>query len=217
MRSNPPPMKKVYPLDVDPVADWDFNGTWNLDPTVYVSPPSSLRWKIYNNQWACYVKNSACPNISQGKIVSYFRVDSLSGTSPLNMITYAFRANNPDGNATPSNLYTLELCKGQVGSSYYLTYATLYYGSYSSKTQVATRNFNVYLAEKTWYRLTVTFWVYQGVLFVRLEKDGEKLCDDFSDPNNRYAGNSIQKCGVGPSQGSNNSYCWHDDVELWSV
>jgi len=217
VRSNPPPMKKVYPRDVDPVTDWDFNGTWTLDPTIYVSDPSALKWKIYNNQWACYVKNSACPNISQGKIVSYFRANLAGGSSPYDMITYAFRANNPDGSATPSNLYCIELQRYPINSVYYLAKANLFYGSYGGKTKIDTRNLNPVLEEKTWHRLTVTFWVYQSVLFVRLEKDGVKLCDDFSDPNNRYAGNSIQKCGVGPSQGAGSDYCWHDDVQLWSV
>ena len=40
----PPSMRPKYPIMPRATTDWDFSDAhWTLDPTVYVSPPSSLR------------------------------------------------------------------------------------------------------------------------------------------------------------------------------
>jgi hypothetical protein len=196
-------------------SDWDFYSSWTLDTSVYISAPSSLKLTYVTS--LALLKHSVSGLITEGRIVDNIRFYRTRTTSTYP--TYVFRANAADGGADYSAGYCIVLKGSDVSNDAPLNRATLCYGSRSSPTEILAQSINPALAQNTWYKLRVTWWVSAGVLMVRLEyfdgTDWVKLCSDWADTNNRYATNSIQRCGVGAAQCISPYYTWHDDTEIW--
>jgi hypothetical protein len=196
-------------------SDWNFYNTWTLDTSVYISAPSSLR--LGNSNSLALLKHSVSGLITEGRIVDNIRFYRSRYTT--NYPTYAFRADAADGGADYASGYCITLKGSNITYDAPFDLAAFCYGSRASPQVILAQSINPTLAQNTWYKLRVTWWVSAGVLMVRLEyfdgTDWIKLCNDWADVNNRYATNSIQRCGVGAAQNYSPTYTWHDDTEIW--
>jgi len=214
-RYSPEPVaERVAPFELPGVTtDWDFCSTnWALDTSVYVSAPSSVRFRSYN--FALLKKAVAGRPITNGRIETNYRVDQGYGIVYAYYTgTFVFRSDAPDGSVAPIVSYVLELYGGSSG----ITNAALMRCSSSSCTAVATASLSPTLANATWYKVRTTWWVSSGVLVVRLEYyNGEQwssLCPDFTDNANANDTNTTNRAGVG--SGSAATYGWHDDTVIY--
>ena len=179
-------------------SDWDFqNPTWELDPTRYVSSPSSLSvWgaSALPNPWAILCKAADTIVIDQGRIVSWLQKDNWVRGNPW----FFFRAQAAVGTATPNNAYAIIYTIDNIYWRY--VFAD---GSY---TDIVIWEYPQPVAE--WWKDRVTWWngknlQNEDATVCRVERLGDAgwaaIGDDAYDTNERNKGSAINRVGVGYS------------------
>jgi hypothetical protein len=184
------PVKKHFST-----SDWDFyNSSWLLDTSDYVDPPAALRF-IANSCFALLKQASVGMPIPEGMIETFFKHRAQTPTYLSGW--FYIRNQSPDGSATSTNRYLLQLYGSVAGDGQPLDRARLT----RAGTEIEVKTLNPPIYPYQWERVRVKFWVYAGVFFVSLEKytGGEwvKLCGDWSDPANMWATSSINRVGIG--------------------
>jgi hypothetical protein len=202
------PVKKHFST-----SDWDFSGSnWLLDTSDYVDPPAALRF-TYTNVFALLKQGSVGMPLPEGIIETYYKHRASTSTSPAGWIYFRHQA--ADGGTGGSNFYRLMLWGSVSGDGQPLDRAKLRRGT----TDIEERTLNPPIYPYQWERVRVKFWVYEGVLFVSLEKyvaggDGGawvKLCGDWSDPTNYWATSSINRVGI------SNTYLYPDLFDVTKI
>jgi len=199
---------KKYNKKHHSVADWNFSSTnYTLDTSIYISPPSSLRFN-YVNIYALLKQSSVGGPIPEGMIESYVRFKA--GTIS-DCFLFLFRNQAPDGSANTNNTYSIFLRAP-------FDKAALRVVINGTGTNIETKSISPVINPDTWYLLRCKFWVYDNVLMVAFEYfDGSewvKLCGDFSDPNNRWATSSVNRVGIG-SIYTTTYYSWFDNTRIF--
>jgi hypothetical protein len=192
--SEPPVMKPIMP---GATTDWDISSTdWNLDNTIYVSPPSSLR--SYGALFLC--KYTGTTNLPQGRIKTYIRFDT-SGSSS----NFDFRNQASIGSSNINNTYLTIFTRNSIQQQRWVN---------SSSTNIAIYSNLPLLDYGVWYQMQETWWndVGGAGLMIRFECPiGTKYCPDTNDPINQWATSSINRCGIAGTIYS----CHFDDTEIW--
>jgi hypothetical protein len=193
--SEPPAMKPIMP---GATTDWDFSSTsWNLDTTIYVSPPSSLR--SYGAIAEC--KYTGTTNLPQGRIKTYIMFDSSGSPSNFN-----FRNQVPVGSVNTNNTYHIIFSRNSLWYSRYVG---------GSSTTLVVYSGLPLLDYGVWLQMQLTWWndVGGAGLMIRFECPiGTKRNPDVNDPVNQWATSSINRCGF---IGASGYPCHFDDTEIW--
>lgn len=181
--------------------DWDFQYTaWELDPLLYVSPPSSIRGTT--SSWCLALcKAPAVLCLPQVQIVTYSR--------PISRFPrIACRNQSPVGTATIANCYYWRFESSVVDLIRVIIGAAVTIGS-----------FPYAIPEETWTRIRCT--CYEGYnlqndlcacFTLEVEQAGEwvQKGDIVYDPLNKWADSEINR--VGPMV---RTYINYDDTEIW--
>jgi hypothetical protein len=175
-------------------SDWDFSASnWLLDTSDYVDPPASLRFTAVNIL-ALLKQSSVGMPLPEGMIETFFKLNASTSAQPAGWIYFRHQA--ADGGTGGSNFYRLMLYGSVSGDGQPLDKAKFRRGA----TDIEVRTLNPPIYPYTWERVRVKFWVYEGVLFVSLEKytggAWVKLCDDWNDPQNAWSTSSINRVGI---------------------
>jgi hypothetical protein len=198
-----------------PEANWDFTtprgGDWDLDNSVYVSPPSSLVFNIPYTQ-AILKQASAGGPISEGMIETRFRFPKGIGSSIIFPIAFWFRYNEVGA-------YIMHLRGTNLGIGEHLNVVQLATNYEWPGRVIGDRDLNPTLEPDTWHRLRVSWVVQDGILHVRFQKyDGSDwidLCDEWVDPVNEQADAAISRVGVGSVYAYPPPYSWFDDTIIY--
>jgi len=209
----PPKFKRIFPPEIPgATSDWDFgSNVWQLDTSIYISAPSSLKLSNGAVTYALLCKYSGTINIPQGRIVSYLKSSYNWGNTSAPYIAFFFRNQTAIG-STPdwTKGYAIKI---QLSSSLVYLYRD---GSQLGSTISIT---NKPSDATQWNQYRVTWWTDpEGAgLMIRLEYwDGSewvKMINDLNDPHNKYATSSINRVGLTAIS----SPVWVDDTEIWSA
>jgi hypothetical protein len=220
----PSRFRRVFPPEMPGVVnEWDFYaGYWNLDTSIYVSAPSSLKFiRNANIGQGTTCKYDATLNIPEGRIVTYVRSQTNTDTVYAQWLLLGFRINTAPGS---SGFY---FSTYPPNGSYWSDGYTLQYrfidGTYYLKRGSTTVTSGVAsaLAFDTWHLLRLTWWSDPGGagLMLRLERwdgsDWVKLFDDLNDPTNQ-TGASYNRVGIGAHTKTNYAM-WYDDTEIYKI
>jgi len=210
----------------DVLDDWDLytegDASWDIDPTFYVSPPSSIKLSIPENSKLYLIcKHSDTLNIKEGRIV--FNVAGINRDNYAN-IGISFRNTSPVGSPSIDNTYFI-----LVQWDYY-TGDTWIDRTLFGKVINGTRNwldiFNEVKVtrDKAWSKVRITWWndPNWNMIVIRWETfDSEKNewvqgFPDITDPENSFLDSDYARVGVGAEpHGSANYGLFYDDVEVW--
>ena len=207
---------KKYNKKHHSIIDWNFYDTnYALDTNIYISEPSSLRFKYRN--YALLKQASVGGPIPEGIIETYVRYSSWTSGQP--NYPFIFRNQASDGTVNINNTYIVYLWTSTPGVGYPFDKARFIVIVGGTTTIVEEKSISPALYPDTWYLLRVKFWVYQGVLMVAFEywDDSQwvKLCADFSDPNNRWATSSVNRVGIGGLYPQSPYYTWVDNTRIF--
>ena len=217
---------KLLHMGNNPLTDWELYGvSYDLDTSIYKSAPSSLYivpskltdTRVEEGTVLCKLTNTL--QINQGRLVSWCRFDHRGyGTGVGGAGGFMFRNTSSVGNPNFDNGYAVVR---------YVRETTVYIKAYrienASKHEI--KSVSSSLGNTTWYKLRVTWWEDQGILFIRFEKlngSWAKLLDDITDTENAFSGQSTLRVGFyvrvwwSPTAGSR-SYNWFDDTEIWKA
>ncbi|MBA7669720.1 hypothetical protein ES703_77853 [subsurface metagenome] len=188
--------------------DWDMaTALWALDPLLYVSPPSCIRyWETIGMNSIQLCKHAGTIKLPEGRIITQ---NQASHTS--NYLYLTFRNTAPPGSVDLDNCYYLSL-------RFNLTTMRLY-------ERVAGVNSRYWdnprpaLQKDTWYKMRLSWWLEWGILQVRLERwDTDHWLQDgiditVADP--LYGEEDNQRCGIGSDCYSPSYPHFFDDTEIW--
>jgi hypothetical protein len=209
----PPKFKRIFPPEIPGASsDWDFgSNVWQLDTSIYISPPSSLKISGGSTVYTMLCKYTGATNISQGEIASYIKGLYTWGNSYAPGLYFYFR-NQTALDSSPS---------GSPG--YYI-----YMNAYNSNLYIYRDGTNISgtisLISKPsdiaqWNKYRLTWWTDPGGagLMIRFEYwDGSewvKMINDYNDPQNKHAASSLNRVGMS----ANKCAVWFDDTEIWSA
>jgi hypothetical protein len=198
-------------------SDWDFElAGYVLDTSIYISPPSSLKFNTVNTS-ALLKQSVAGGPIPEGMIESYARFRYGTGAD---WWIFLFRNQAADGSANINNTYALYLYFTSSGAGKPYDKVRFVVRINASTTIIEEKSISPAIYPDTWYLLRCKFWVYGGVLMVAFEyfdgSDWVKLCGDFSDPNNRWATSSINRVGIRSAYpAASPYYSWYDNTRIY--
>jgi hypothetical protein len=198
-------------------SDWNFSSTdYSLDTSIYISPPSSLRFS-YVWVYALLKQSVAGGPIPEGMIETYAR---FRYGPAADWYLFIFRNQAADGSANLNNTYMLNLYFTTSGAGQPYNIARFYVVVNGTFTKIEEKSISPAIYPDTWYLLRCKFWVYGGVLMVAFEyfdgSDWVKLCGDFSHSGNRWATSSINRVGIGSAYPSDSPrYSWFDNTRIY--
>ena len=202
---------KLLHMGNNPITDWEIGSgvDYELDTSEYISPPSSLfiGRKSGDTRNGFLYNRSNGLQINQGRIVTYFkRVRTDYG--PL----LSFRNISNVGSPSYQNTYMVQFEPNDDITVGVILGGTTH-GFHGGKSS--------YSYNENWSKVRVTWWEDQEMLFVRVEfyysGSWSRVISDCNDPNNRWSGNSILRCGVGYYSGGIVGIAWFDDTEIWKA
>ncbi|MCM8802844.1 MAG: hypothetical protein NC827_06010 [Candidatus Omnitrophica bacterium] len=218
--SEPPIMKRRYPIMPSATNDWDFNTTsWALDTSIYVSSPSSLRATGVDYILCKYTGTTVLP---QGRITTYFKGRYNYHGTPC-WLGLMFRNQTAIGSAGRTNTY-LAVWASSSASPY--SDFTLYIdvnGTLTTLYQVSS-----YLDRPdnldVWNEYRLTWWTDLGGagLMVRFEFNRagtwKKILNDLNHSANQWVNSTINRCGFGHPFDPTYYMAfldWVDDTIIW--
>jgi len=191
-------------------GDWDFSDTnWDLDSSVYVSSPSSLRFKQEGAFTDGFVKTTTVPiaNVKEGRIITQVRIkNTLSSSCYLYIV---FRYQDAD------NYYFIYIRGAGVADKVDLYIRRRYA---TAEVNLAGAD-DVIFPSATWRQLRVTWWNDYVGLVIRLEYwDGSAWVQYYEayDANN-YWKTIGGRVGFRGQAGTNAYYMYVDDTDIYGI
>ncbi len=195
------------------VSDWDWFlpvGGKSLDPTLYISTPTSLKGSPSGGtsiRCCCLSRLAEAQNLPQGQLVSYYR----RGSNPCGLGP-AFRNQSALGSPTMSNGY----------HGYFSTTSLTVYRRVND-VDVQIGGISVSLPNAMWKRYRTTWWNGENLLGVpaiciRLEEDDGAgnwvLKGTLYDTANQWKDSEVNRVGL-TWQGGGTQTVNYDDTEIW--
>jgi len=191
-------------------GDWDFSDTnWDLDSSIYVSAPSSLRFKYVGAYTDCFIKTIVVPiaNVKEGRIITQVY---LTNTASITMyLLIVFRYQDAD------NYYFIYIRGAGVADKVDLYIKRRYGGA---ETSLAGAD-DIAFPSATWRKLRLTWWNDYVGLVIRLEYwDGSQWVQYYEayDANN-YWKDTGGRVGFRGQCGVSVYYVQLDDTEIYGI
>lgn len=192
-------------------GDWDFDDDeWELDGSIYVSAPSSLKCldHDYTDPLFTYVKTTVVPiaTVKEGRIETQCRF-ALDGSNNRHYILFRFQ------DATNHYQVRFNAQSGEGGRIYCYRFKT-------GDNATLEFKYSLGIPNNTWFKLRVTWWNDSVGLVIRVELDkgsGWELMFDAYDSQNNWKtiGGRIGLGFCRASKVGSSYQCWFDDTYIY--